>query len=115
MLHAFDNGLEVAVPWENADTIVHGVRVPKPIGDFIMLDIMRQSGGFGVAVSDAATLKAQAHAARREGILMCPEGAATLAAHQQALADGRLDPGESVVLFNSASGHKYPLPGAPNA
>ncbi len=115
MVHAFDNGLEEAVPWVDVDTIVHGVRVPKPIGDFIILDIMRRSGGFGVAVSDAATLEAQADAARAEGILMCPEGAATLAAHQQALADGRLDPGESVVLFNSASGHKYPLPGAPNA
>jgi len=112
MVHAFDNNLNEAEVWQNADTIVHGVRVPKPIGDFIMLGIMRESGGFGVAVEDKAVLQAQADAAGTEGILMCPEGAATLAAHRQALAEGRIGPDETVVLFNSASGYKYPLPGA---
>ena len=102
MVRAFDQGLGEAEPWTDVNTCVHGVRVPKPIGDFIILEIMRDSGGFGVAVSDQQVLAAQARAARTEGIGLCLEGAACLAAWEQATADDRLDPGATTVVFNSA-------------
>jgi threonine synthase len=110
MVRAFEEGKEFAEPWQDAHTIAHGVRVPVAVGDFLILRAVRESGGFAVAVSDEAILEAQAEAARREGLLLCPEGAATLAAYQQALADGRVEPGERAVLFNCATGLKYPMP-----
>ena len=83
--------------------------MPAAVGDFLILDAVRESGGFAVAVSDADILAAQAECARREGILLCPEGAATLAALKQELASGRIGRDERVVLFNCATGLKYPL------
>jgi threonine synthase len=101
-------------PWQDVRTGIHGLRVPVAVGDFLILRALRESGGFGIAVSDEAALAAQAEAARTEGLLLCPEGAATLAAYKQALGEGRIEPGERAVLFNCATGLKYPLPEVTN-
>jgi threonine synthase len=84
--------------------------VPQANGDFLILRAVRASGGFAMAVPDAAILAARDEIARKEGLLLCPEGAATFAAYKAALTDGRVAPGERAVLFNCASGLKYPLP-----
>ena len=94
----------------DAHTIAAGIRVPQAVGDFLILRAVRESQGFAIAVSDAAISAALDEAAREEGFLLCPEGAATYAALKQALADGRIKRTERVVLFNCATGLKYPLP-----
>jgi threonine synthase len=110
MVRAWEAGAEHAPRWENAATIAAGIRVPQAIGDFLILRAVRESGGFAVAVSDAAITAALAEVAREEGFLLCPEGAATYAAYTQSLADGRIGRRERAVLFNCATGLKYPLP-----
>jgi threonine synthase len=110
MVRAFEAGTEHAPRWENAATIASGIRVPQAIGDFLILRAVRESGGFAIAVSDAAITAALDEVARRDGLLMCPEGAATFAAYRQSLADGRIARAERAVLFNCATGLKYPLP-----
>jgi threonine synthase len=110
MVKAFEDGVEHAPRWENAATIASGIRVPQAVGDFLILRAVRESGGFAIAVSDAAISAALDEAARTEGFLMCPEGAATYAAYKQSLADGRVRRDERAVLFNCATGLKYPLP-----
>jgi len=110
MVKAFDEGKEHAPRWENAHTIASGIRVPQAVGDFLILRAVRESGGFAIAVEDPAISRALDEMAREEGFLLCPEGAATYAAYKQALADGRVSKTDRVVLFNCASGLKYPLP-----
>jgi threonine synthase len=110
MVRAFDEGVEHAPRWENAHTIASGIRVPQAVGDFLILRAVRESGGFAIAVDDAAISAALDEVARAEGFLMCPEGAATYAAYKQSLADGRVSKHERAVLFNCATGLKYPLP-----
>ena len=110
MVRAFEKGEEHAPRWENAHTIASGIRVPQAIGDFLILRAVRESGGFAIAVEDAAIESALSEIAREEGFLLCPEGAATYAAYKQSLADGRVKRSDRVVLFNCASGLKYPLP-----
>jgi len=110
IVRAFEAGERHAKPWENASTIAMGIRVPAAIGDFLILDAVRESGGAALAVTDAEIVAAQTEVARAEGLLLCPEGAATYAAWVRALKDGRVKPGERVVLFNCASGLKYPMP-----
>jgi threonine synthase len=110
MVRAWEEGVEHATRWENAATIAAGIRVPQAVGDFLILRAVRESGGYAVAVSDEAISAALDEAAREEGFLMCPEGAATYAAYMQGLADGRIGRGERAVLFNCATGLKYPLP-----
>src|SRR3974390_1570126 len=110
MVRAFEKGEEHAPRWENAHTIAAGIRVPQAIGDFLILRAVRESGGFAIARADEAIEAALAEVAREEGLLMCPEGAATYAALKLALADGRIRPDEEAVLFNCATGLKYPLP-----
>src|SRR6202167_1898873 len=110
MVRAYEAGVEHATRWEDAQTIASGIRVPQAIGDFLILRAVRDSGGFAIAVSDAAITAALDEAAREEGFLMCPEGAATYAAYKQSLADGRVQRTEQAVLFNCATGLKYPLP-----
>src|SRR4249919_3288377 len=110
MVKAFEAGEEHAPRWENAHTIASGIRVPRAIGDFLILRAVRESGGFAIAVSDEAISAALDEMAREEGLLLCPEGAATYAAYKQSLADGRVKRTDQVVLFNCASGLKYPLP-----
>src|SRR6201981_3276141 len=112
MVRAYEEGKEHAPRWENAQTIASGIRVPQAIGDFLILRAVRESKGFAIAVTDDAIEAALGEAAREEGFLMCPEGAATYAASKQALADGRIRREERAVLFNCATGLKYPLPPA---
>jgi threonine synthase len=112
MVKAWEDGVEHAPRWENAHTFAAGIRVPVAVGDFLILRAVRDSGGFAVAVSDAAIAEAWREVAHREGLLLCPEGAATYAAYKQAVADGRIGPGERAVLFNCASGLKYSMPAA---
>ena len=109
IVRAFEAGDEHAQRWEDAETVAAGIRVPAAIGDFLILRAVRESGGFAIAVPDADILAARDDVARDEGLLLCPEGAATLAAYRRALADGRVEPSERVVLFNCATGLKYPL------
>ena len=110
MVRAYEAGEEHAPRWENAHTIAAGIRVPQAVGDFLILRAVRESGGFAIAVEDDAITAALDEVARAEGFLMCPEGAATYAAWKQALADGRIRRDEQAVLFNCATGLKYPLP-----
>jgi threonine synthase len=112
MVKAWQDGVEHAARWENAHTFAAGIRVPQGIGDFLILRAVRDSGGFAIAVEDDAIARAWRAVAAEEGLLLCPEGAATYAAYEQALADGRVRPDERVVLFNCASGLKYPMPEA---
>jgi threonine synthase len=110
MVHAYEAGVEHATRVENAHTIASGIRVPQAIGDFLILRAVRESGGFAIAVSDEAITAGLDEVAREEGFLMCPEGAATYAAYKASLADGRVTASEQAVLFNCATGLKYPLP-----
>ncbi len=109
MVRAWEAGERHATRWENADTIAMGIRVPQAVGDFLILDAVRASNGFAMAVSDAAILEAVDDAARIDGLLLCPEGGATLAAWRKALAEGLISPDDSALLFNCATGLKYPM------
>jgi threonine synthase len=110
MVRAYEAGVEHAPRWEDAHTIAAGIRVPQAVGDFLILRAVRESGGFAIAVSDEAISAGLDEVARQEGFLLCPEGAATYVAYKQALADGRIRRDERAVLFNCATGLKYPLP-----
>jgi threonine synthase len=110
MVRAFEEGEEFARRWENPATVATGIRVPKAVGDFLILRAVRESGGAGIAVSEEAILQAVEDAAREDGFLLCPEGGAVLAAWRQALARGLVGKEERVLLFNCANGNKYPLP-----
>src|SRR4249920_4080192 len=110
IVRAYDAGVEHAPRWEDAQTIAAGIRVPQAIGDFLILRAVRESAGFAIAVADEAISAAIDEVARAEGLLLCPEGAATYAALQQGLADGRIRRDERALLFNCATGLKYPMP-----
>ena len=110
IVKAFEDGVEHADRWEDASTIAAGIRVPQAVGDFLILRGVRESGGFATAVEDDAIEAMRDRVARTDGILMCPEGAATLAALEKELASGRISKDEKVVSFNCATGLKYPLP-----
>jgi threonine synthase len=110
MVRAYEAGVEHAERWDDAHTIASGIRVPQAIGDFLILRAVRDSGGFAIAVPDEAITQALDEVAREEGLLLCPEGAATYAAYKQSLADGRVNNSEQALLFNCATGLKYPLP-----
>jgi len=112
MVRAFEAGLEHASRWDDAHTVAAGIRVPQAVGDFLILRAVRQSGGFAIAVTDAAITAALNEMSYEEGLLLCPEGAATYAAYKQALAEGRVAASDRAVLFNCATGLKYPLPAA---
>ena len=107
IVKAFHEGAEVSQPWPDARTLAAGLRVPKALGDRLILRTLRESNGTAVAVSDDAILDAQRELAEREGLLVCPEGAATLAALHQLLQEGWIAPHERVVLLNTGSGLKY--------
>jgi len=112
MVKAWEDGVEHAPRWQDAHTFAAGIRVPVAVGDFLILRAVRESGGFAIAVDDAAIADAWNEVGRAEGLLLCPEGAATYAAYRQALADGRVNRADRVVLFNCATGLKYPMPPA---
>lgn len=112
IVHAFEQGAIHAERWENAHTIASGIRVPAALGDFLILAAVRESGGYAMAVEDREIELSLDEVARGEGLLLCPEGAATHAAWRKSLSQGLIGARDRVVLFNCASGLKYPLPAA---
>jgi threonine synthase len=110
IVRAWERGDDHAELWPDVRTIAAGIRVPAAIGDFLILRAVRESRGFAIAVDDDAITAALVEVARDDGLLLCPEGAATYAAWKSALAAGQIGPDETTVLFNCASGLKYPLP-----
>ena len=104
---AFDQHKPTSEFFQNADTFAAGLRVPKPYGDYIILDILEQSGGKAIASDDQTILQSILDYARNEGIFLSPEGAAATAAYDQLLKSGELKPFDKVVLFNTGAGLKY--------
>jgi threonine synthase len=107
IVKAWDEGKLVSEMWSNASTIAAGLRVPKPYGDYLILDILKKSGGTAVAATDSELLDATRHWAKVEGIFAAPEGAASLVAYRKLRATGFFKPEDTVVLFNTGSGLKY--------
>jgi threonine synthase len=107
IVKAFAEKKEASEPWADATTVAAGLRVPKAFGDYLVLRVLRESGGAAVAVSDAEMLECVRVWAREEGVFAAPEGAASLAAYRKLLAGGFLKPSDRVVLFNTGSGLKY--------
>lgn len=114
IVKAWERGEEHAPLWENAATVAAGIRVPVAVGDFLIIRAVRESNGFGITVEDEEIIDAQKEMAREEGLLLCPEGAATYAAFRNALCDGLVSKSDRAVLFNCATGLKYPMPKAEN-
>jgi threonine synthase len=110
MVRAWERGDEFAERWEGAATVATGIRVPKAVGDFLILRAVRESGGAGIAVEEDAILAGLEEAANRDGVLLCPEGGAVLAGWHKAVAEGLVSRDETSMLFNCAAGNKYPLP-----
>ncbi|WP_420433181.1 threonine synthase [Hyphobacterium sp.] len=110
IVKAFDAGAEHAEEWIEAETAAMGIRVPKAIGDFLILRAVRDSGGAAIAVSEEQIETARAVCGREDGLLLCPEGAATLASYGKALEDGLIERDAEAVLFNCGSGLKYAMP-----
>jgi threonine synthase len=107
IVKAFVENRTTAEPWQNAQTIASGLRVPQAVADFLMLKAIRESGGTALTVDDDEMLAEIPRAGRTEGIFFCPEGAACVAALRQLVSSGRIQPTEEVVIFNTASGLKY--------
>jgi threonine synthase len=93
--------------WPNADTLASGLRVPKPYGDYLILDILMKSNGTAISATDQEILDATRHWAKVEGIFAAPEGAASLVAYRKLRANGFFKPEDTVVMFNTGSGLKY--------
>jgi threonine synthase len=108
IVRAYEQGADTAEPWENATTMAFGINVASALGDFLILAAVRDTGGTAIAVDDADILASQAACAATEGVLMCPEGAATLTAVEQLRASGWLDGSEEVVVLNTGTDLKYP-------
>lgn len=104
---AYDEGKQASEFFTDAETFASGLRVPKPYGDSIILDIVRQSGGSVVASDDAEILSSILDWAKEEGLFLCPEGAAATAGYNKLLASGEIKPEDRVVLFNTGVGLKY--------
>jgi threonine synthase len=107
IVKAWDEGKPTADFWPNANTLAAGLRVPKPYGDYLILDILKQSGGVALAVTDQEIMEALRQWARAEGIFAAPEGAAALAAYRKLRANEFFAADDPVVLFNTGSGLKY--------
>lgn len=107
IVKAWDEQKSTAEAWPSAATVAAGLRVPKAYGDYLILDILRQSKGAAVAASDQEIMEAVQHWARTEGVFAAPEGAAALVAYRKLLAQCFFRPGDTVVLYNTGSGLKY--------
>ena len=107
IVRAFEQGTRTAEPWQDAATIADGLRVPGAIGDFLILDALRDSGGTALAVPDEILHQDMYELGRLEGIFTAPESAATVSALRQLAADGTIQPDERVVLFLTGNGLKY--------
>jgi threonine synthase len=107
IVRAFEQGASRAEFWQNAGTVAAGLRVPKPLGDGLILNILRASAGTAIAVSDEEILEAGGRLASLEGIFAAPEGASCVAAARELLANGFLKSSDRIVLYNTGSGLKY--------
>ena len=107
VVRAFEKGEERSQFWENANTVASGLRVPKPLGDFLILQAVRQSAGTAIAVSDSDLIDAGLRLASLEGVFIAPEGAACVTALEKLLARGFLKKNERIVIYNTGSGLKY--------
>jgi threonine synthase len=107
VVRAFERGESKSQFWENAHTVAAGLRVPKPLGDALMLDAIRKSSGTALAVSDEELLDAALELGATEGIFAAPEGGACVAALKKLLASGFLKPEERILLYNTGAGLKY--------
>lgn len=107
IVRAFEQGAERSTFFENAQTVSSGLRVPKPLGDFLILRAVRASGGTCLAISDEEALQDGVELARTEGIFVAPEGAACVSAVRRLLASGFLSPNEKIVIYNTGAGLKY--------
>jgi threonine synthase len=107
IVRAFEQGADTAAPWEQARTVADGLRVPRAIGDFLILKAIRESGGTALAVSDAQMVDDMLALGGQEGVSAAPEGGAALAAVRRLVADGRIRKHETVVLFNTGGALKY--------
>ncbi len=107
MVRAFERHEQRSEFWQNATTVAAGLRVPKPLGDFLILDAVRKSGGAAIAVSDDELIDAGIRLAEDEGIFVAPEGAACLPALEKLLLSGLLKPDDEIVIYNTGSGLKY--------
>lgn len=107
IVKGFEQGADYAEPWPEAETIATGLRVPKALGDYLILRVIRESGGVAISVTDEEIISSLKELAQEEGIFACPEGAATLAGLKRLLTSGFLSGSESIVLFNTGSGLIY--------
>ncbi len=107
IVRAFEAGEKTATEFPNAHTVASGLRVPKAVGDFIMLNILRESGGGALTVEDEEMIRVTREVGAAEGLFVAPEGAACFAALRSLLADDRVRNDERIVIFNTGSGIKY--------
>lgn len=107
IVKAWEEGQQSSEMWTNAATVASGLRVPKPYGDYLILDILKKSKGTAIAASDPEILDATRHWAKVEGIFAAPEGAACLVAYRKLIASRFFKPEDTVVLFNTGNGMKY--------
>ena len=112
IVNAFNEGLSHAPLWENASTVASGIRVPAALGDFLILEAIRESNGCALAVDDEHIINVRDLVSQEDGLLLCPEGAATAAGYQLAIEKKIIGLDETVMLFNCATGLKYPMPPA---
>ena len=107
IVKAFHDNKPAAEPWQNAETVASGLRVPTAVGDFLMLQAIRESGGTALSVGDDEMLAEIPRVGKAEGIFFCPEGAACVAALRRLVENGWIKPADEVLIFNTASGLKY--------
>ncbi len=107
IVRAFEQHSDSSEFWDNAATLAAGLRVPKALGDFLILDALYESQGAAVAATDEETMTACRNMARLEGVFAAPEGGAGLVAVEKLVGQGKIQPDETVVLFNTGSGYKY--------
>lgn len=107
LVRAFQGGDKVSREWENPHTIAFGMRVPKALGDFLILDVLRETGGAAITVTDREIAEERAATVARDGLHVCPEGAAALAGARKLRASGYIREGERVLVMNTGSGLKY--------
>ncbi|MDQ1470011.1 MAG: threonine synthase, partial [Bryobacterales bacterium] len=107
IVRALLEGAEVSRFWDGANTVASGLRVPKPLGDRLSLQAVRESNGTAIAISDEALVDAGIRLAEEEGLFAAPEGAACVAAAERLISEGFLKPDEQLVIYNTGSGLKY--------
>ena len=114
IVKAWENGEEHAPLWKGAYTKAAGIRVPVAVGDFLIIRAVNESKGFAIAISDEEIMQTRDRVANTDGCFLCPEGAATMRAYEKALSKKLITKQDKVVLFNCATGLKYPLPAVTN-